>query len=540
MRGESIRRRQPSHPRRSFLRPHPARFTPSVRRLLLALSSVALLVAAFPSWNIWWCAWVALVPWLALLRQCTARQAFWWSSLIGLFFFLASIWWLTFVTWAGWLVLCAYLAVFFGAFGWVAHRSEPPASSFAHLILLPGVWVALEFLRSHLGSGFGWNLLAYSQAAWPEVLQLAEVTGAWGISFLIVLVNVALAECLLPVSSAATALRHVGLAALCLICTVSFGAWRMPQLPSGPIARIAVIQGNIPQEEKWDEALADRILQRYEGLTRDAARKTPQLIVWPETSARGYLGLEEDLTQRLIALARAVRTPLLIGAPMGHYVGPALRITNSAALLSETGSFLGRYDKLHLVPLGEFVPFERQAPWLRKILPPIGDFVAGAEPTVFNLGGPSAMPFSVLICFEDVFPDLARQFVQHGATLLLNITNDAWFGPTAAAYQHAQASTLRAVELRVPVIRAANTGWSGCIDAAGRWRGSVRDALGRELFVSGFVTCSVPTRSKSGQSLYLRWGDWFAGLCLVGTVSWLLIQLLVVRRFKPRRSERAK
>jgi apolipoprotein N-acyltransferase len=148
----------------------------------------------------------------------------------------------------------------------------------------------------------------------------------------------------------------------------------------------------------------------------------------------------------------------------------------------------------------------------------------------------------VLICFDDIFPELARRFVRKGAELLLVITNDAWFGPTAAAYQHTQASTFRAIELRVPVARTANTGWSGCIDPSGRWIGRIHDATGTELFVEGTHTCDLPlgaaqtplTRSgrmgiRSSQSLYLRWGDWFAGLCLVGTFSWLGLQLLTRR-----------
>ena len=171
----------------------------------------------------------------------------------------------------------------------------------------------------------------------------------------------------------------------------------------------------------------------------------------------------------------------------------------------------------------------------RVILPLIGDFSPGHEYTVFTTPVASSelrvptrnsqlatrnsqLQFSVLICFEDIFPSLARRFVQEGAQLLLVITNDAWFGPSAAAYQHAQASMFRAVELRVPIARAANTGWSGCIDPAGRRIGSVRDPQGRELFVEGTYTCDLPL--GSGQSLYRRWGDWFAGLCLLVTIIW--------------------
>ena len=149
----------------------------------------------------------------------------------------------------------------------------------------------------------------------------------------------------------------------------------------------------------------------------------------------------------------------------------------------------------------------------------------GSEFTVFNLPIQrlnSNLKFSTLICFEDVFPELARRFVREGAQVLIVITNDAWFGPTAAAYQHAQASIFRAVENRVSVVRAANTGWSGCIDAFGIKTASVKDEANRELFIDGFQTCKVSTERKA--SLYLLWGDWLAGICLVGTFSGLLAQ----------------
>jgi apolipoprotein N-acyltransferase len=210
------------------------------------------------------------------------------------------------------------------------------------------------------------------------------------------------------------------------------------------------------------------------------------------------------------------------------------RLTNSAALLGQDGSVTARYDKLHLVPFGEFVPGESVMPWLRNLLPPIGDFVPGHHYTVFSmpmrnaefgmrngysaLRTPhSALQFSVLVCFEDVFPELARRFVQRGAQWLVTITNDAWFGNTAAPYQHAQASTFRAVELRVPMVRAANTGWSGCIDSRGRWVASVRDPRGEELFVEGVAVCEVTVGDTS--TVYHRWGDWFAWLCLLGCLG---------------------
>lgn len=508
-----------------------------VEQCVLALGSAGLLLAAFPNFTQWWLAWCALVPWLVLLRRCRGWMAFAWSYGIGLVFFLASTSWLTHVTVGGWLLLGAYLALFFAAFGWVASHvvglatvdgaadHGVTASADASLVIVPAAWVAFEFLRSHAFSGFGWNLLAYSQTPWRDILQIAEVTGAWGLSFLIVLVNVGLANLITRGIRMGTRIRHAIVVATCLLLAVWYGTVRIPQLQDGARVRVAVVQGNIPQAQKWDATYQRAIQERYSRLTDIAADSEPDLIVWPETSVPGTLDREPELEDWLLGISRRVRRPLVVGVPLTAPPASSGEFTNSALFVHGAGTSVARYDKLHLVPFGEFVPFARWFPWLRQVLPPIGDFVPGGESTVFTLTGSQGNPlaFGVLICFEDIFPGIARRFVQNGAQLLLNITNDAWFGPTAAAYQHAQATTLRAVELRVPIARAANTGWSGCIDATGAWVGRVsRSTDGKELFVMGTQTCDLILPAT--QSLYRRWGDWFAGLCLLATVLWVLLQ----------------
>jgi len=511
----------------------------SLRSLLLALLSAALLIVAFPNFNQPWCAWIAFVPWLFLLRAVSRRAAFWWSYGIGLAFFLASMWWLIHVTVIGWLVLCACLALYFAVFGLIASRFfiHHPSSIIQRALLVPSAWVALEFLRSHLFSGLGWNLLAYSQTGWLPLIQIADLTGVWGVSFLIVMGNVALAELFTRGIPPAARWKSAAVAAVGVLLALGYGAWRISRLAGSGMLRVAVLQGNIPHDQTWDEAYRDSTLQRYQALTERAAATRPDVIVWPETTVPGYLGVDEEITQRVTALARQVRCPLLVGAPAPTIHDERITLMNSATLIDALGNLVARYDKMHLVAFGEFVPFDTWLPWLRGLLPPIGEFSPGHEYTVFHMGSglraqgsgqqigpqPTAhspeLSFSVLICFEDVFPELARRFVRRGAQALLVITNDAWFGPTAAAYQHAQASTFRAVELRVPVARAANTGWSGCIDASGRWIGSVHDESGRALFVEGTHTCELPI--PDGSSFYRQWGDWFAGLCVIVTVAWL-------------------
>ncbi len=515
---------------------------------------------------------MALVPWLLALRDVSRRRAWWSSYLVGLVFFLGSMWWLTKLTafggWVailGWLLLCAYLALYFAVFGWVAHwmlssRFEtraPRTSHLAPIVALPSCWVALEFARTHLLSGLGWNLLGYSQQPVVPLIQTAALTGVWGVSFLIVMMNVAIS---LYASNRPTSIRAMSvlLAVGCVLGSRAYGEWRLRQ-PATAVAqhdggpgpapaatvRVAVVQGSIPQEQKWDEEFQAEILSRYERLTRAIAAQHPDVIVWPETAVPALLGVHPEVTARVQGLAQELGVPLVIGAPMttevpsaefrvpsshSHLLPLTSHLTNSAVLLDADGIIVGRYDKLHLVPFGEFIPFEGVAPWLRDLLPPIGEFVPGHEHTVFTAfmrnaefgmrnGNPalrtphSELKFSVLICFEDTFPELARAFVREGARLLMTITNDAWFGPTAAAYQHAQASTFRAVELGVPMIRAANTGWSGCIDAHGRWLASVSTPQGGELFVEGAAVCDVTPGSSP--TVYARWGDWFAWGCVL-------------------------
>ncbi len=555
--------------------------SPDVRKRSLSSKSLAsllltpaLLVLAYPRWNYWYLAWVALLPWLSFLATAKAKSAFRWSWLIGTLFFALSMAWMNHLmsmagpaASLGWLVLSAYLGLYFGAFGFAANkllagfargeaaagRGHRIAASLSLAAALAAIWTLLEYARSYALSGMGWNLLAYSQTPWIAVLQSAEFAGAWAVSFLIVWVNALLflawrdRKQLHAWQPAAVALTTLAVAA-------GFGAWRMHHFPaSSHTLRVAVVQGNIPQEQKWDDAFEKVIVQRYTQLTTAARATSPDLIVWPETSVPGYLGMDEDLTQWVMGLAKHVGRPMLVGTPM--LTVPSFALVNRATLVDGQGNLSQTYDKMHLVPFGEFVPFERQMPWLRHVLPPIGSFEPGNRPTVFEVprqeatqavafegspmasqgaspapaeaaGEDAARRFGVLICFEDLFPNIARNFVRRGARWLLVITNDAWFGPSAAAYQHAQASTLRAVEFRVPVARAANTGWSGAIDAAGRWISSVKDAQGRELFVEGFQLCELRPGAQDSLTLYARAGDWFILACCLISILGLAVCLL--------------
>lgn len=565
----------------------------------LCLISAVLLILSFPTPNLWILAWVGLVPLLLAIRNKTPKKAFLLSYLTGIIFFSGILYWLCYVTVTGFVFLVFYLGLYFGLFGVFSNlifSGRLPV--LIKTLIISCLWVSLEFIRSNLFTGFGWALLGYSQWLNHSIIQIAEITGAYGISFLIVMVNVVIAEGFgdsahlkmffqgplngrcprasvrqdRPSKLGTATTFAITLVTLGLV--ILYGFWKI-QLPlQGRQIKISVIQGNIPQEKKWDEGFRPQIFARYSRLTRLAALQKPDLIVWPETSVPGYLEEEPFFVRELSDLTKQTGTPLLVGAPRLHRAtenlllqpspqrgegtsrgipSPLLgegatksspsppwgegegegefepatllnqeRHYNSAILFSESGQIIGYYDKLRLVPFGEYLPEWFPAP-LSLLLPPqaslIANFSAGFEPTIFNL--PEGK-FGVLICFEDTFPELMRNFVKNGAEFMLNITNDAWFGKSSAPYQHAQASVFRAVENRIPIIRCANTGLSVFIDTSGRILARVSDQKGRDIFITGYQTKDVVLASSTldpprpiTPTIYTRYGDIFAFLCIL-------------------------
>jgi apolipoprotein N-acyltransferase len=289
------------------------------------------------------------------------------------------------------------------------------------------------------------------------------------------------------------------------------------------------VQGNIPQDEKWDRRFTDVILSKYEDLTKKAFLEKADLAIWPETSIPGFVENEENLFSAVKELVTSVNAPLLAGAPRYTDAKSGASYYNSAFLFLKDGNIGGYYDKIHLVPFGEYVPFKELLSFVHRFAPrPIGDCAAGKDFTVFRFLLERAVKnedyswklskkvgFSCLICFEDIFPDLARRFAAKNADFLVNITNDAWFGKSSAAYQHVQASIFRAVENRINVLRAANTGLSCFIDQKGRIAAKVMES-GKDLFVDGFKVHEIVLSRV--RTVYTVYGDIFAYICIFFTV----------------------
>lgn len=475
-------------------------------RLVLLIVSGALGALAFPTTNWWLAAWIWLVPALACGLHRAPRGALADGWLAGTVFYVVLLRWLdhTFlhfsdipwpITWLPIMALAAYCGLYVGlvaaALSWLRSRiGVVPA-----LGLVPFMWVAGEWLRGWLMGGFPWGLLGYSQHSVTPVIQIAELGGVYTVSFVLVLVNSALAGLVglgwrrgAPVAIAG---------AVATVGTLAFG-WVVLGQEEARVARqiqVGLIQPSIEQTLKWDPAQHARILDIYEQLTRQAAQPRPALVLWPETATTIFLRADPVLLERLTRLARQIQTPLLVGS-IDRQDGPNGKFLNTAFLLTGQG-ITGKYDKIHLVPFGEYVPLGWLIGFVRSWAEFISDFGEGIVETVFRL--PEGR-FGTVICYEVIFPELFRAFVARGADFMVNITNDAWFGETSGPWQHLGMLPLRAVEHRVAIARAANTGISAFVEPTGR--------MGPWLPLSVRGTLDAPVKLRGRSTLYTRFGDW--------------------------------
>jgi len=475
-------------------------------QVIFPILAASLLSLSFSSFNLWLFAWIGFIPLFIVLENKSLLRSFMIGYFCGVIFWSLTIYWLVHVTLLGQIILILYLAIYFGVFACVVYAARS-LSPEAFLFLLPVNWVILEYLRSYLFTGFPWALIGFSQYRNLPIIQIAELTGAWGVSFLVVLINLLFYLILRKLLKA----RFILIAILILSLSLIYGFFRLnykPGLSSNKeLLKVSVIQGNIPQDLKWNKQAAVEILNSYAELTSLAAKDGSHLIIWPEASVPALWGEESADAQfaQVFSLAGQLNTSLLVGAVSRS----GDTYFNSALFINEFGQLEKIYNKLHLVPFGEYVPFKKIFPFLETIAP-IGDIEPGKEYAIFS----RPISFSVLICFEDLFPELSREFVKKGARFLVNITNDAWYKQGSAAYQHFAASVFRAIENRVYLVRAANTGISGFIDPFGRLLSIVKDTEGRIIFVKGYRSQNIylaPIR----RTFYNRYGDLFVLLCLL-------------------------
>ncbi len=512
-----------------------------------AVLSGVLLTLCFPPWNMQSVVWVALVPlFCAVWLQegaIPARKALLLGYACGLVHFWSVFYWLWHVTPLGWFLLAFYLALFPAVWTWFAAcickpgkafplpqntleqrlHIQPPESIWmrsgpnlrAGLLAAAG-WVALEWLRGWLFTGFGWNGLGVAMHDNVAFLQLASLTGVGGLSFLAVLASATAVFTVrrLWMELGRAVLRphyDFNLAVALIVIAFSYGVHRVQRtLPSIPL-RVALVQADIPQNEKWNDAYETDILQTYKDLTLTVAASGPQLIVWPEAATpRGIFNdqINHDFVK---SIAQELDGQLLLGSidlsPQADY--------NAAILIGPQAQGAQVYRKMHLVPFGEYVPFRTTFPLFAMVVGDLvpADYSRGTEPVVFEM---SALPVRIapLVCFEDTVGRLVRRFSEGRPNLLVNITNDGWFKRSAGAEQHLHNAVFRTVEMGLPMVRAANTGVTCVIDAHGRVLQRLEDETGSH-FMRGTMVTTVEVPTSLETTIYSRVGEAFSVAALI-------------------------
>ena len=496
----------------------------TVRTYLPAVLSGVLLTLSFPTFNFYPLAWVALVPFMVSLWGKEPSKAFIAGLVFGVFYFFGTTYWIYhsishyggipfIVSLLIVFSLCLYLSLYPGVFA-VLFSLKIRSSKLPALLLAPVIWVSLEYARSYAFTGFPWSSIGYSQYPFLYGIQSADLTGIYGISFLVVSCNGVISDIFISRKRIAeiplfpVRLTHIGIAAFLFLflLNLSYGYWRLHQYRPGNTVKVGIVQGNIDQSKKWEPSYQEKVISTYKGLTRQIVTSSPHLVIWPETSLPFFFGYDTIRSQDLVAFQRQLNTYLLFGTvivknPPEKETPPQL--LNSAVLLDRNGTITYSYNKIHLVPFGEYVPLKNIFFFVEKLVSGAGEFVPGDS---FVRAQTPFGTFGTFICYEIIFPGLVRKFYSKGGDFIVTITNDAWFGETSGPYQHFSLAVFRAIENRKPLVRVANTGVSGYIDSNGRILKMT------PLFTQRIETEEI-TLDRS-RSIYSKFGDIFSYLCI--------------------------
>ncbi|MCC7086005.1 MAG: apolipoprotein N-acyltransferase [Pirellulales bacterium] len=532
--------------------------------LALGLLGSLLMFVAMPPCGLWPLAWIAPLPWLLLVREPVLAGKHPYRSVwvAGFAFWLAAIHWLRLphpLTNLGWLALAFYLAFYVPTFVWLA-RVAVHRLGISVVIAAPVVWTGLELTRGHLLSGFTMASLSHTQIHWLAVIQGADVIGDYGISGLIMFAAACITR-MMPWRGEKLAIWPILPLVMVLGSAVVYGQWRMSGAMMRPGPTVALIQGSIDAEWKADKDRLDAISREYFQLSVKALKTEPMLdlLVWPETMYRGTIQCFDDdfkPTQRWITSPKEwqkasaqnlidlqaqfskalpphkgvkLPPPLLLGTDAVHFSNEKQdgEHFNSAQFVDRNGIAIARYDKMHPVMFGEYIPLAEYIPFLYKITPLTGGLTSGTKAVFQQLGG---VRYAPNICYETVIPHLIRrQVLQLQAQgeepdVLVNLTNDGWFRGSSELDMHLACGVFRAIEMRKPLVIAANTGFSASIDANGRilQQGARRaaDVLIAKVQIDG------------RHSVYLQYGDWFSGICLFCCVGLVIVGCISARRPK--------
>jgi apolipoprotein N-acyltransferase len=518
--------------------------------------------ASFPKLGVAGLAWVAPGVLLLTASGAGAGTCFRLGYVAGLFHYLVSLYWLLFIplpagALAAWLALSAYLALYPAVWVWLCWQFCPARISADSGLAFPeritsmtigsrqvwalgsaAVWVALEMTQARLFSGFPWNFLGSSQYAILPVIQFASFTGVYGISFLIVWFSVSLVCALAVMARKPDAVRiwfgDLMVPMLALMCLAWFGVQRITaRAVRGKTLSVALIQPSIPQTLIWDPSENTNRFRQLIALTERALADKSDLIIWPEAAVPNLIRYDPESFAAITNLVITHGAWMILGADDAVPRTPSeggreVDYYNSSFLITPQGEIKGEYRKRRLVAFGEYIPLVRWLPFLRNLIP-VGDgFTPGDRPMPFAMPD-LGVTTSVLICFEDVFPHVAREYVEDEIDFLLNLTNNGWFGASAAQWQHAAGAVFRAIENGLPLVRCANNGLSCWVDSVGRMH-DVYFPGTRDIYGAGYKRVRIPIAEALREpTLYQRYGDWFGWTC-VGIAAGLLAVTLLDRR----------
>jgi apolipoprotein N-acyltransferase len=499
---------------------------PSFAEVFLAGLSAILLALSFPDFDLWPLAWIALVPLLLVVVRCARpARAFMVGLIWGVLFFYGSCWWLTYsmihyghlrpeVAYPLLLLPVVFIALFPAVTCWLLAVLTRRCGSIA-LFAIPFVWVAFEWLRFVI-TGEHWNAIGYAEAFHPTMIQTSRWGGVYSVSFLVILVNAAIAFALVTRTRKA---RVTALGILLLTSLTTFSPLLINKRgPEDPNALVVAVQPNVPMDP-IDDAAELELLQRHLELGTRALHESPdnpattRLVIWPESPMNFEYSIDPKLQATLADFAIKNHTSVLLNSAEP---APNHGVYNSALMINQQGRMIAQYDKIHLMPFGEHVPLPRWMPGVSLIPPLVGDFTPGEKYSLMPLDQARA---GVSICFEAASPMISRTFTEEGADLLINISNDGYLGPTPVMRQHLANAIFRAVENDRTMVRVTNTGITALIDA----NGTVKDAT--KGFEPAVRTWAINTHPQ-GQTFYTRYGDAFAYLCGAFTVGFIALLFL--------------
>jgi len=539
-------------------------------RFPLALLAGFLLASAFPNLGVAGFAWIAPGLMLAAALGRPGGESFRLGYVAGLAHYLVSLSWLlripvTGFPILGWVALSAFLALLPAVWVWMAFQipsskfqvptessgeknwldaaKELAAQSWSRRIawsfLCAAIWVALEMFITRLFGGFPWNLLGTSQFRLVPLIQIASLTGVYGVSFLVVWMSVSLlgaaASILGQPGYRSVWTREIILPLAAVGAVYGFGFHRLTHTPApGETVRVTLVQPSIPQTLIWNSDADTQRFRELIALSRSAMTNETDILIWPEAAIPKMIRYDEETFQAVTNLARSHGVWMIVGSDDGEPRRDAVKpddtdYFNASFLISPAGKIAARYCKRNLVMFGEYIPLVRWLPFIKWFTPIQGGFTPGERGVPFEMGGPGwHVKTATLICYEDMFPALGRDSAEPDTDFLVNLTNDGWFGEGAAQWQQAAGAAFRAVENGLPLVRCANTGLTCWMDAHGRVRDFFADKNG-SVYGAGFFTAEIPLRTsvESRQpTFYHEYGDWFGWSCVALAVATLAARWL--------------